>query len=306
MIALNDPLLIIPSELLTLVLDFLESATLFSLSMTAEKYTSNKIIHSARIRCKQSVLDNLERSLDKGVKSIDGLLKGQSDYELDADLAKKIIHFSAISYEYIDLFKWLVRPDEIMYMNDSSYTRHASHFGCLEILKYLHESGCPWDSIACVLAAGTGKIDVLKYLHENGRPWNEYECMYAAMNDQIECLKYLHENGCKWDQYTCLQAAIHNSIESLKYLIENGCDCDNWVFRCAASSGSLDVLKYLYEIGYMDPSACKCAATNGHLEVVKFLCENKCPYDEDDVITGASDNGHSEVVKYLHDHGCSR
>jgi len=46
-----------------------------------------------------------------------------------------------------------------------------------------------------------GHLEVLKYLHENGCPWDEEGCVYASRNGHIEVLKYLHENGCPWDNW---------------------------------------------------------------------------------------------------------
>ena len=74
--------------------------------------------------------------------------------------------------------------------------------GNLELLKVLHEKGCPWDKDTCFAAAYTGHLECLKYAHENGCPWNEKTCSYAAQEGYLECLKYLHENGCPWNAGT--------------------------------------------------------------------------------------------------------
>ena len=50
-----------------------------------------------------------------------------------------------------------------------------------------------FDEYACNNAAKYGHLEVLKYLHENGCP-----CTEAARNGKLNCLKYLHENGCPW------------------------------------------------------------------------------------------------------------
>ena len=51
-------------------------------------------------------------------------------------------------------------------------TRFAAEGGHLEVLKFLHEKGCPWDELATYSAAlGShlgAPLDVLKYLHEQG------------------------------------------------------------------------------------------------------------------------------------------
>lgn len=49
----------------------------------------------------------------------------------------------------------------------------------LEVLKWAHENGCPWDC-ACVYAAGGGHLLLLKWARENGCPWNERTCSSVA------------------------------------------------------------------------------------------------------------------------------
>jgi len=50
-------------------------------------------------------------------------------------------------------------------------------------------------------------LEVLKYLHENGCPWNEECCEIASLYEYLEVLKYLHENGCPWNEICCSKAS---------------------------------------------------------------------------------------------------
>ena len=72
---------------------------------------------------------------------------------------------------------------------------YAAAGGHLEVLKYAHENGCPWDERTCYEAAGGGHLDVLKYLHEQGCPWDEWTYQAAAREGHLDVLKYLHEEG---------------------------------------------------------------------------------------------------------------
>ena len=81
----------------------------------------------------------------------------------------------------------------------SFLNKNYDNNGYLEILKYAHENGCPWDENTCCRAAENGYLDCLKYVHENGCPWNEGTCHLAARYGHLECLKYAHENGCPWN-----------------------------------------------------------------------------------------------------------
>ena len=72
------------------------------------------------------------------------------------------------------------------------------------MLKYAHESGCPWNEMTCEVAAFGDHLDVLKYLHENGCPWNEEVCEAAAESERLDVLRWAIENGCpyKVNDYT--------------------------------------------------------------------------------------------------------
>ena len=59
----------------------------------------------------------------------------------------------------------------------------------------------------CAQMALNGNFDLLKFLHENGCPWNEWTCYYAAYYDHLECLNYACEHGCPCDEDTIRHAA---------------------------------------------------------------------------------------------------
>ena len=64
-----------------------------------------------------------------------------------------------------------------------------------------------WNEDACSIAASRGHLEVLKYLHQNGCPWNKQACSDAAYRGHLEVLKYLHQNGCPWNEQACLRIA---------------------------------------------------------------------------------------------------
>ena len=48
----------------------------------------------------------------------------------------------------------------------------------------------------CEQMARNGNVELLKVLHEKGCPWDIWTCYEAAKYGHLECLKYAHENGC--------------------------------------------------------------------------------------------------------------
>ena len=72
----------------------------------------------------------------------------------------------------------------------------------------------------CARMALNGNLDLLKYLHENGCPWNEATCTCASLVGHLECLKYAHEHGCPWNEFTSSESALRGHLECLKYAHE--------------------------------------------------------------------------------------
>ena len=65
----------------------------------------------------------------------------------------------------------------------------------------------------CEQMARNGNVELLRFFHENGCPWDEKTCSQAAFNGHLECLRYAHENGCPWDEKTCSWATENGRLE---------------------------------------------------------------------------------------------
>jgi hypothetical protein len=92
----------------------------------------------------------------------------------------------------------------------------AAHCGHLEVLRYAHEHGCPWDIDTCLGATQGGHLEVLRYAHEHGCPWDIDTCLGATQGGHLEVLRYAHEHGCQWGRYTCAVAAEGGHLELLR------------------------------------------------------------------------------------------
>src|SRR5690606_8449029 len=120
--------------------------------------------------------------------------------------------------------------------------------GNVNILKAIHTSeACQkilsnndiviWDEKTCEVAAYNRNIDILKYLHENGCPWNSKTCIETVRYNNnnldsnnanfklsLDCLTYAYENGCPLVEsiiYTCISSGF---LDCLKYILEQE-DC---------------------------------------------------------------------------------
>jgi len=197
---------------------------------------------------------------------------------------------NAITNDYYDLFKHFLKnyPDLRIYFehNINDLCALAAEIGSFELLKYIYKKlnnkykykyGGPSADVIIASVEG-GQIDIVKWLHENGCPWNSYACNVAASINRLDILQYLHDNGCTWTVWTITCAAEKGHLEVLRYLRQNGCDWDKFTCAFAASKNQLEVLKYLHENGCPWSSlSCMYANTNSYTEILKYLHDNGCP-----------------------------
>jgi hypothetical protein len=67
----------------------------------------------------------------------------------------------------------------------------AAAGGYLEVLKWLHITGCPWDSGTCSAAAKGGYLEML-WARAHGCPWSKQDCDFAsAVHDHPETLAWV-------------------------------------------------------------------------------------------------------------------
>jgi len=142
-----------------------------------------------------------------------------------------------------------------MYKTVKTFNQNKKLIGSLKyltsnmnLLKYGHENGCPWNSLIIdkIISKSNEPLSCLKYAHENGCPWNihTHTCSFAALYGNLECLKYCHENGCPWHESTSHRAAYNGHLECIKYCHENGCPFSPYTCIVADRNGHLECVKY--------------------------------------------------------------
>jgi len=61
-------------------------------------------------------------------------------------------------------------------------------------------------------AANKGHLEVVKWLHVNGCPWNEKTCLFAAKYIHWDTLQYLVDNKCPGWEKAAIEHAEHLTI----------------------------------------------------------------------------------------------
>ena len=164
----------------------------------------------------------------------------------------------------------------------------AAAFGKMDVLYFLRDSNCSWNSMVCTEAAKNGHLNVIKWLRdrevhgEEVCPWNYVTCSYAAKNGHLNVLKWLRDREvhgdqvCPWNEDACAAAASKGRLNLLKWLRNrevHGEDVCPW-----------------------DVKTCTAAVANNHLHVLKWLRDRKvhgedvCPWN-DETLKVAAKNG---------------
>lgn len=91
----------------------------------------------------------------------------------------------------------------------------------LDCFIYAHQHGmCALSSNYTCNAAGNGQLELLKYLHEQGCPWHEDAAELATFYDHADCLEYVLSHGCPYTDAVYNAAKTRNLVECIA-VIEN-------------------------------------------------------------------------------------
>jgi hypothetical protein len=205
----------------------------------------------------------------------------------------------------------------------------AASFKRVDVLRSLHESGCPWDATTCNSAARSGSLACLKYAHAHGCPLDSDICVNACKGYSAECLQYAHEHGCAFgDAYAyttegfpcaryikanggrvltvklCKEAVKRRDLSLLMRLHEEGCPWDESTCREAARIGSLACLRFAHQHGCpWDDGAMLLAAGGKDLACLRYMHEQQHPWSAG-VCVAAAEAGSLPCLLYAHENGC--
>ena len=104
------------------------------------------------------------------------------------------------------IVKWLLQNEKVnteYYKCRADFVNTACKYSDLDFIIYLRSEGYMFTFEACAHASGhAGKLDILKFLHETKCPWTIFTTDEAARMGHLTLLKWAIENECpyrKWE-----------------------------------------------------------------------------------------------------------
>ena len=199
------------------------------------------------------------------------------------------------------VLKWLTE-ERLCILEEQTFA-YAASAGSMEMLRWLKDQECPWDSLAC---NGAASLEVLQWLRSNGCPWDGYTIEFSAARGQLEQLKWAHEQGgAPLCLDTFIEAAAGGHIEVLSWLRAQGCPWDETV--CAAAK-EVEVIRWLHEHGCSWDERTTLITIYGfsswcfhRLDVVKWAIEHGCPWDPEATRKGAISISHDIGIQHRFD-----
>jgi hypothetical protein len=179
--------------------------------------------------------------------------------------------------------------------------RAAAAGGSIEMLKWVHESGCNFDKAICDSAVyGGGHIHVLEFLSAHGFELTADVSTAAVNTGNIKVLQWLREQGCPWNSYLQSHAAGSGSIDMILYLKEQGVAFTDDSMCCAVEAVDLVMCQRLLAEGCSwDKEVINLAVRESHLDILRWLVDSGCPYNADEACMIAAEAGCVDILQYL-------
>jgi hypothetical protein len=120
----------------------------------------------------------------------------------------EISEVSVLILSFVNKFCYRVARRCVMqhtyYMKYKNYYSKGSYIqivadGSLEILKWFHSIGWPWDYDVCSWATVFGQLDILKWARVNGARWNTTLCYNAVIHGHLEVFNWAISQCCYLD-----------------------------------------------------------------------------------------------------------
>lgn len=149
----------------------------------------------------------------RSLKALEWLYQNNFDWNTDTCMVASTVN-------WLEGLKWL-REHGCMW--DSRVRLMAAGLGHLDVLKYAHLKDCPGSLVdPASAAAATGQLDVLRWMLEVGCAFDSGHCACAASGNQLETLQWLRSNNVPWSGAVLHYARNggHSVLET--WAMENG------------------------------------------------------------------------------------
>jgi len=186
--------------------------------------------------------------------------------EIAFKAALRMGHIPVVKF-FMSIFVWPVGPVTSTFADDVDKHHYAidraAYYGQRPLIEVLRSKvvghnmlGSEWEVSTSGSAAANNQIELMKWMHEEGCPFGCYTCSKAAKYGQIESLRFLREElnpPCPWNQLTPIVAAANGHLECLEYALSNGCfevfskPFLEEMFMAAAENGHVNCFDYLWE-----------------------------------------------------------
>ncbi len=102
---------------------------------------------------------------------------------------------SAIYYNKFKALEWaFIELPRSIYHNYNKLCAYAAKYNRLNILKWLRNKGCDWNSSTCRYSAERGNLEILQWALANGCPYDNSVKHFATVNKQTEVITWLEAN----------------------------------------------------------------------------------------------------------------
>jgi hypothetical protein len=154
-----------------------------------------------------------------------GMLKWA--FEHDYSRCGNPVDESAAASSNTEMMAWLIQQPGVQLT--ASTMAAAVGVGNVAMCELLSANQCPCDEESCVIAAKCDKADMLRWLREHGCPWDTTQVAnMAACRNRVAVLEYLQQEGVVFTakQMTDLlnTAGAHGSLATAQWLGQQGAE----------------------------------------------------------------------------------
>jgi hypothetical protein len=192
------PLLDLPTELVLLIVSFLDNASRASFGYASKQCLQYKIADTQLFTVKDKRLIVLD-AITNDYTNLLELHLPSSDQDKKYIIEKNKVQFYniAVSSGSLQVLILMQKYYDVSIRTNDDILQQAIRYDRIEIIKWFRESNSTPYEFACTCAAECGHFEILKYLHENGYPWDTWTWSFAAGTRNLEIMQYLYENGCQ-------------------------------------------------------------------------------------------------------------